>query len=100
MDRGGYRNNDDANQITGGGQAIFQKNRVRWSFEGPVLVDFTEGATVEKLAESSEDGVWIITHISGAIYQGKGQIVGDLQPDTNSAQMSLKVSGGGKLEKL
>lgn len=100
MDRGGYRNNDDANQITGGGQAIFQKNRVRWSFEGPVMVDFTSGSTVENLAESSVDGVWVITHISGAIYQGKGQIVGDLQPDTNTAQMSLKASGGGKLEKI
>lgn len=100
MDRGGYRNNDDANQLTGSGKAIYQKNRVRWSLEGPVLVDFTSDATVEELSASSEEATWVISHISGAIYQGKGMIVGDLQPDTNTAQMTLKVSGGGKLEKI
>lgn len=98
MDRGGIRNNDDANQVTGGGQGIYQKNRVRWSFEGPVLVDLNSDATAEELAESSEEGTWVISHISGAIYQGKGMIVGDLQPDTNTSQMSLKLAGGGKLE--
>lgn len=100
MDRGGVRNNDDANQITGGGQAVYQKNRVRWSFEGPVYVDLSSDATVEQLAESAEEGTWVISHISGAIYQGKGKPVGDLQPDTNTAQMTLKISGGGKLSKI
>lgn len=103
IDRGGIRVNDDASQITGQGTAIYQKNRVRWSMEGPIAVDFkseNEVVGLEKLAESSDEGVWTITLISGVIFKGKGTVVGDLQPDTNTAQMTLKVSGSGKLEKL
>lgn len=103
FDPGGVRTNDDASQITGNGQGIYQKNRVRWSIEGPIAVDFTSGNEMEnlpKLAESSEEGVWTISHISGNIWKGKGIVVGDLQPDTNAATMTLKVSGSGKLEKL
>ncbi|WP_300440696.1 hypothetical protein [Christiangramia sp.] len=99
MDKGGYRNNDDANQVTGGGQAIWQKNRVRWSLEGPILEDLTQNEkNIEVLAESSEEGTWIISHISGAIWQGKGNVVGDLQTDTNNVQKAMKIAGGGKLE--
>lgn len=99
MDKGGYRNNDDSNQITGGGQAIYQKNRVRWSFEGPILEDLTNNEkSLEELAESSEEGTWIFTHINGSIWQGKGTVVGDLQTDTNNVQKAMKIAGGGKLE--
>lgn len=103
LDFGGIRTNDDASQITGNGQAIYQQNRVRWSFEGPIAVDFianTEMNALPSLAGSSDEGVWTISHISGSIYKGKGIVVGDLQPDTNAATQTLKVSGSGKLEKL
>ena len=103
IDEGGIRVNDDANQITGNGQAIYQKNRVRWMLEGPIAVDFrlgTEQNALNKLAEHPDEGTWTITHISGTIWKGKGKPVGDLQPSTNTAQMTLKVSGGGKLERL
>lgn len=103
IDEGGIRVNDDANQITGNGQAIYQKNRVRWMVEGPIAVDFkagTEQNTLNNLAEHPDEGTWTITHISGTIWKGKGKPVGDLQPSTNTAQMTLKISGGGKLEGL
>lgn len=103
LDPGGIRTNDDANQITGAGQAIYQKNRVRWMIEGVVAVDFIAGTEMEKLsllAEHPDEGVWTITHISGTIWKGKGVVVGDIQPGTNTAQMTLKVSGSGKLERL
>lgn len=103
LDPGGVRTNDDAGQITGSGTAILQKNRVRWSLEGPIAVDpisNNEFDSLAKLAEHSEQGVWTITHISGTIYRGTGTVVGDLAVDTNSAQMTLKVSGSGKLEKI
>jgi len=103
IDEGGIRVNDDANQITGNGQAIWQKNRVRWMVEGPIAVDFnagTEQNTLNNLAEHPDEGTWTITHISGTIWKGKGKPVGDLQPSTNTAQMTLKISGGGKLERL
>lgn len=103
LDPGGIRNNDDANAVTGAGTLISQKNRVRWSLEGPIAVDMISGNELDRLpalAESPDPGVWTITHISGAIYKGTGEYVGDIQADSNTAQMTIKVSGGGKLEKL
>lgn len=101
MDKGGIRNNDDANQVAANGAGIYQKNRVRWSFEGPVFVAFgSSDTTPEALSESSEETTWVISHISGVTWQGKGMIVGDLQVDTNTAQMSLKVAGGGQLKEV
>lgn len=102
-DPGGFRSNDDANQITGGGVMIDQINRVRWSVEGPVAVDLlseNELLNLPKLAESPILGTWTFTHISGVISKGLGKPVGDLNVDTNTAQLTLKVSGSGKLEKL
>ena len=103
LDPGGYRSNDDANSITGGGEMIDQINRVRWSLEGPVAVDPISGNELDnlpKLAESPDLGTWTITHISGTIWKGLGKIVGDLGSDSNNAQLPLKVAGSGRLEKL
>lgn len=103
LDPGGIRTNDDANQITSAGDMIQQKNRMRWSFEGPVAVDFqndTEIPNLRALAASPELGTWTISHISGTIYKGLGTIVGDINPDTNTAQVSIKVAGSGILEKI
>lgn len=103
LDRGGIRVNDDANQITGSGTAIYQKNRVRWMFEGPIAVDFdsdNEMSSLATLAAHPDEGIWTIVLITGDVYKGKGMPVGDLQPDTNAATMTLKISGSGQLEKL
>jgi hypothetical protein len=78
-------------------------NRVRWSFEGPLQADFTsnnELLNLPKLAESGELGTWTFTHISGITWRGRGKFVGDIQIDTNSAQLGAKIAGGGKLEQL
>lgn len=103
LDPGGIRNDDDSSNITGAGSQIVKKNRVLWSLEGPIAVDFQEDYEIDslnKLMESSEPGVWTISHITGVIWKGKGVPVGDLVPDTNSAQVTLKVAGSGKLEKI
>lgn len=103
LDPGGFRSNDDANMITGSGTFIDQVNRVRWSFEGPLMADFVsnnEILNLPELASSSELGTWTFTHISGTIWRGKGKFVGDIQVDTNTAQLTAKLAGGGKLEKL
>lgn len=102
IDFGGFRNNDDANAISGGGKLISQKNRVRGSFEGPLLVDMTQTNEIEKipeLAESPEPAIWTISHISGAVYKFKAEVVGDLVIDTNTAQMPVKLSGE-KIERV
>jgi hypothetical protein len=36
---------------------------------------------------------WTFTHINGTIWGGKGKPVGDLNGNTNTAQMSLKIAG-------
>lgn len=103
LDPGGKRSNDDANMITGNGEFIDQINQVRWSFEGPLMADFTsnnEMKNIPLLAESAELGTWTFTHISGVVWRGKGKFVGDFQIDTNTAQITSKLAGGGKLEKL
>ncbi len=103
LDPGGYRSNDDANGITGSGTFIDQINRVRWSFEGPLVADLVSGNEIKNLplvAQSFELGTWTFTHISGTIWRGKGKFVGDFQVDTNTSQFTAKIAGGGILEPL
>jgi hypothetical protein len=102
-DPGGYRSNDDANMITGDGQIINQINRVRWSFEGVVSWDMAvtnELDQARKLAGSPVDADFTITHITGVVWGGKGRPVGDINGNTNTAQMSIKLAGGGILTKI
>lgn len=103
FDTGGIRNDDDSGNITGSGEQILKKNRKLWSLEGPVAIDFKsdyEGDSLRKLHESSEPGIWTITHITGVIWKGKGHPVGDISIDTNTAQATMKVAGSGYLEKI
>jgi hypothetical protein len=103
LDPGGKRSADDASMITGNGAMIDQVNNVRWSFEGPLMADFDSGNEIEnlpKLAEASELGTWTFAHISGVIWRGRGKFVGDLAVDTNTAQLTAKIAGSNKLEKL
>ncbi len=103
LNKGGLRTNDDNNGVTGNGQGIYQMNRFRWSIDGPVAVDFLSGNgfdDLDVLAASQKDTTWTITLISGQIYKGVGRVVGELNVDTNTAQLTIKVQGGGQLEPL
>ncbi len=103
FDTGGYRNNDDDNGIDGGGRAIFQKNRIRWSFEGTVSWDMNgenEAVKMAALAKSSVDATWTVTHVNGTVWKGQGQPVGDIKPNGNAATFTLKIAGGGEMEKI
>jgi len=100
IDKGGFRNNDDANQITSNGQLMIQKNRARWSVEVPIAFDQIsdrEMETLNQICESPIPGTWTFSFISGGIYTGTGIPVGDLQGDSNAGTMTLKVAGGGTL---
>lgn len=103
LDPGGFMNSDDANMVTGNGSIIRQKNRKVWSMEGIVAWDMETAQDVHKiqqLANSTVESDWTFTHISGVIFGGKGAPVGDIQGNMNSAQITLKVNGGGTLNKL
>lgn len=102
LDTGGFRNNDDANGIDGGGRAIIQKNRVRWSFETTCAMDMVTDNDLEKitaLAESPVEADWTFSHVSGTVWKGKGVPVGDQQGNGNAGTFTLKVSGGNKMTK-
>lgn len=103
VDPGGLRSNDDANMITANGQFIDQINRVRWSFEGAVAWDMVindELNQARALASNPILADWTFTHINGTVWGGKGKPVGDINGNTNTAQISIKISGGGQLTKI
>ncbi len=103
LDVGGYLNSDDQNMITGNGQIIRQKNRKVWSMEGIVAWDMETSETVHQiqdLIDSPLESDWTFTHINGTIWGGKGSPVGDNQGNANTAQITLKVNGGGKLLRI
>lgn len=102
LNKGGVRTNDDANSVTSNGTIIQQKNNTLWNAEGPIAVDMEgeQSDYLNKVTASSELGTWVFTHISGAVYTGKGIPVGDLSEDTNTAQQTLKIAGSGKLSKI
>ena len=103
LDPGGYNNSDDENMVTGAGEPIRQMNRKVWSLEGVVAWDMDSSETVHQvqdLMDSPIDGDWTFTHINGTIYGGKGKPVGDNKGNMNTAQIPLKVNGGGKLLKI
>jgi hypothetical protein len=103
FDAGGLRTGDDANMIDGGGNMIQQMNRVRWSFEATTSWDMNTREDLEKCVAMSSSPVqadWTISHVNGVVWGGKGKPVGDLQGNTNQATFTLKLSGGGILEKI
>lgn len=101
-DLGGIRSADDMQMIDGGGNAIKQMTRGRWSFEVTAAWDMDDD-TLKKcvdLSGSPVDADWTITCINGKVYQGSGSPVGDLQGNGNAATFPLKVSGGGVLKQI
>ena len=50
------------------------------------------------LHADTNDTVWSFALSNGAVYTGKGAIVGDLELNGNKATFTLKVKGGGDLK--
>jgi hypothetical protein len=103
FDLGGFTSNDDANMIDGGGNMIDQITRKRWSLEVTSSWDqniSNELASAQALAQSPVQSTFIISHISGAVWQATGKPVGDLQANANQATFTLKLSGGNILRKV
>ena len=103
FDLGGFRSNDEDTGIDGSGQMIDQMNRKRPSFEVAISWDMNDKEDLEKLVELASSPIqadWTITHINGTVYGMKGKPVGDLQGNGNAATTTLKVSGGGRMNKI
>lgn len=103
FDPGGFKGDDDSNMVDGGGANIKKLNRARWSFEVAISADQNVSKDLEKvaaLAADTQDGTWTVSHISGAVYQGLGSPVGDVNWNGNAATITLKIAGGGKMKKI
>ena len=104
IDPGGYRSEDDANLVTGAGELIDQMNRVRSSFETPPIAwDMTDRDEIVNLADMAASpvlGDWTINHLNGKVWAGKGKPVGDINGDTNTALITLKLAFTNKLKPI
>ncbi len=103
LDRGGYMKDDDNNNVSGDGQIVFIMNRKRWKAElPPILWDMTERDELGRLQEIQNHPLpasWTIAYANGAIYSGRGSVVGDLNATTNNPHISVTLAGGGTLDK-
>jgi len=96
---GGFENEVQAN---GDGTARLIKTRVPLSIEGlTVGVDDDRGdhEFLQDLADTKDFWPVTMTLASGAVWQGTGQITGDLQYGTNAATATVNLAGSGKLTK-
>lgn len=103
FDTGGLRTNDDANQITGAGQAIRQMNNTRWRLETTLAADQNTAQDLQKLAALAghpDEATWTISHSNGTTWKGKGFPVGDVQYNGNAATMPLILAGGGGMAQI
>jgi hypothetical protein len=103
IDYGGFRSNDDANMVDGGGNMIDQMNRARWSFETTCAMEMNVDdslARLKALASSPKQASWTFSHINGSVWGGNGKPVGDPAGNGNAATFTLKCAGGGELKKI
>ena len=99
-DLGGYRSSDDSNSITSKGSRIDQKNRVTPFFEVTLIASDDDNELLTSIAGSSIQGEWDITHIDGGVHRLTGLPVGDIQLKKKTSQMTLKVAGDNRMEKV
>jgi hypothetical protein len=100
---GGFTSNDDQSMIDGGGNMIDQITRKRWFVE--IVCSWDQVLNNELLSAQNlqKDPVlanYTISHVSGAVWQGTGKPVGDVQGNGNQATFTLKISGGNLLRKI
>lgn len=103
FDLGGFRGQDDANMIDGGGRNMRQLNRVKWSFEILCAWDMNTVNELQNLTDMAKDpqeADWTITSVNGSVWKGKGAPVGDHNGNGNPATFTVKVSGGDVLKKI
>ena len=96
---GGYENEVLAN---GDGTARLIKTRIPFSKEGITLaVDDDRGDQefLQDLADTKGFFPMNATYVSGAVWQGSGQLTGDLVYSSQSATAAINVMGTGKLTK-
>lgn len=96
---GGFENEVQPN---GDGSARLIKTRVSWSLDGVTLeIDDNRGdhEFLQDLSDLNDYFAVAITYASGAIYQGRGAIVGEMQASSQNATAAVNLMGPGQLTK-
>ena len=94
---GGFENEIQAN---GDGTGRQVKTRTPWSLDGLAVSIDDDNGDQEFLQELSARNAFFpvaITLASGAVYQGSGQIVGEMQFSTQNATAAVNLMGAGSL---
>lgn len=103
VDTGGFRIEDDMGAIAGNGEPIITSNRMRWSYEFISAWDMVSTNEIQQLRALAGDPVaaqWTFAYANGSIWSGLGWPVGDIQGSGQDATITVKISGGGFLEKI
>lgn len=93
-DTGGYVTNDDANQKTGAGEAIWQLNGKMGALNVTVVNDMTRKVAerIRQEISSLKDTTYTFSVVNGISYRGTGRIVGDITPNVNNSTIPIKVA--------
>lgn len=94
---GGFENEVQAN---GDGSGRQVKTRVNWNLSGlPVEIDDSRADQefLQDLSDGSRFFPVVVTYASGAVYQGQGQLTGELQFNNSNSTAELNLTGPGRL---
>ena len=96
---GGFENDVQAN---GDGTVRTVKTRVPWSLDGLTInIDDARGdhEFLQGLSDGNIEYPIAISYASGEVYQGTGQITGEMQTSSQNATAAVALMGSGKLTK-
>jgi hypothetical protein len=96
---GGFENEVQAN---GDGSARIIKTRVPLSIDGLTVQvddDLGDQEFLQELANGNDFFVIVITYASGAAYQGRAQLVGEIPASSQNATQAISLMGPGVLTK-
>lgn len=94
---GGFNNEKQSN---GNGSTRTIKTRVPWQLNGlTVNIDDSLGdhEFLQNLANLNDDFAVSITYLSGEVYQGTGQITGELVANSQNTLATVNLQGPGEL---
>lgn len=103
FDLGGFRGDDDKNNVDGGGRNIKKLNRNRWSIKVPCSWDMNISNELDKISKMAGDPVdaeWTVESINGTVWAGTGSPVGDVEGNGGAGTLDLNISGGGEMTKI
>jgi hypothetical protein len=92
LEPGGYRTEDNDDDVGGQGTQITKKVRKLGSFEAVILGRDGDLQKLNDLAASSAKADWTFEHVGGDIWGGNGAVVGEVKQDYQAGTIPLKIT--------